>query len=49
MGGNIKMELKEIGYECVDWIHLAQDRNWALVYTAREIRVPEKAENSLTS
>jgi hypothetical protein len=25
-GDNIKMDLKEIGYETVDWINLAQDR-----------------------
>jgi hypothetical protein len=24
---NIKMELREIGWEDVDWIHLAQDRD----------------------
>jgi hypothetical protein len=30
---NIKMNFKEIGYEDVDWIHLAQDgvQWWALV------------------
>jgi hypothetical protein len=25
--GNIRMDLKEIGWESVDWIHLAQDRD----------------------
>jgi hypothetical protein len=32
---NIKMDLREIGFGCVDWIHLAQDRDWwrALVNT----------------
>jgi hypothetical protein len=26
---NIRMDLVEIGWECVDWMHLAQDRdNW---------------------
>jgi hypothetical protein len=24
---DIKTDLKKIGWECVDWIHLAQDRN----------------------
>jgi hypothetical protein len=24
---NIKMDLREIGWEDVDWIHLAQDRD----------------------
>jgi hypothetical protein len=25
--GNIRMDLREIGWEGVDWIHLAQDRD----------------------
>jgi hypothetical protein len=25
--GNIRMDLQEIGWEGVDWIHLAPDRN----------------------
>jgi hypothetical protein len=30
--GNIKMHLREIGLEDVDWIHLAQDRDqWRTV------------------
>jgi hypothetical protein len=24
---NIKMDLREIGWDCVDWIELAQDRD----------------------
>jgi hypothetical protein len=24
---NIKIYLKEIGWECVEWLYLAQDRN----------------------
>jgi hypothetical protein len=30
---NIRMNLREIGWESVDWIHLAQDRDqwWALM------------------
>jgi hypothetical protein len=37
-----KMDLKEIGYEVVDWIHLAQDiGQWrALTNTATDFRVP---------
>jgi hypothetical protein len=27
VGGHIKMDLREIGLEGVDWIHLAQDRD----------------------
>jgi hypothetical protein len=40
--GNIKMNLSEIGFEDVDWIHLAQDRDrWrALVNTVMNLRVP---------
>jgi hypothetical protein len=39
---DIKMDLKETGYGGVDWIHLAQDRDWrwALVNTVMNLRVP---------
>jgi hypothetical protein len=39
---NIKMDLREIGFRDVDWIHLAQDRDrwWALVNTVMKLRVP---------
>jgi hypothetical protein len=39
---NIKMDLREIGWDGVDWIELAQDRGqWrALVNTAMNLRVP---------
>jgi hypothetical protein len=45
MGDDIKMDLKEIGYEDVDWIHLAQDRDlcMAFVRTIMYLRVPQKA------
>ena len=38
---NIKMELKEVGGGCGDWMELAQDRDrWrALVSTVRNLRV----------
>jgi len=26
-GGNIRMDIRQIGWEVVDWIHLAQDRD----------------------
>jgi hypothetical protein len=26
VGGNIRMDLREIRWESVDWMHLAQDR-----------------------
>jgi hypothetical protein len=35
---NITMDLREIGWGCMDWIDLAQDR--ALVNTVMNLRVP---------
>jgi hypothetical protein len=39
---NIKMDIREIGFGDVDWIHLAQDRDrWrALVNTVMNLWVP---------
>jgi hypothetical protein len=39
---NIKMDLREIGWGCMDWIDLAQDREQyrALVHTVMNLRVP---------
>jgi hypothetical protein len=39
---NIKIDLWEIGFGDVDWIHLAQDRDgwWALVNTVTDLQVP---------
>jgi hypothetical protein len=39
---NIKMDLREIGFGDVDWIHLAQDRDRfrALVNTVMNLRLP---------
>jgi hypothetical protein len=39
---NIKMDLREVGFGDVDWIHLAHDRDrWrALVNTVISLRVP---------
>jgi hypothetical protein len=39
---NIRMDLKEIGWECVEWMYQGEDRDrwWALVNTVMSIRVP---------
>jgi hypothetical protein len=39
---NIRIDLTEIGWELVDWIHLAEDRDkWlAVVNTVMKLRVP---------
>jgi hypothetical protein len=39
---NIRVDLREIGSECLDWIHLAQDRDqWrTLVNMVMNLRVP---------
>jgi hypothetical protein len=36
------MDLREIWWEGVDWIHLAQDRDqrWALVNAVMNLRIP---------
>jgi hypothetical protein len=49
-GDNMKVVLKEIGWECVDWIHKAQYRNswWTLNNRAINLPFPQIAGNSLT-
>jgi hypothetical protein len=37
---NIKMDLREVGFGDVDWIHLDRDRWRALVNTVKNLRVP---------
>jgi hypothetical protein len=48
---NIRMDLQKVGFGCVYWIGLAQDRDrWqALVSAVRNLRVPQNAGNFLTS
>jgi hypothetical protein len=48
---NIRMDLREVGCGCVDWMELAQDRDrWrALVSAVMNLRVPYNAGNFLTS
>jgi hypothetical protein len=44
------MDLREIGWDGVDWIDLAQDSDqWrALVNTVMNLRVPQNTENFLS-
>jgi hypothetical protein len=39
---NIKMDLREIGWDDADWIDMAQDRDqwWVLANTILNLRVP---------
>ena len=48
---NIRMDLQEVGCGYVDWIGLAQGRDrWrSLVSEVMNLRVPQNAENFLTS
>jgi hypothetical protein len=48
---NIKMNLTERGWGCMDWINVAQNRDqWrALVNTVMNLRVPYNAVNFLSS
>jgi len=44
---NIRIDLREIGWEGVDWMHLDKNRDqWRAVVN---LRVPQKAGNFLTS
>jgi hypothetical protein len=48
---NTKMDLQEVGWESVDWIDMAQDRDrWrALVNAVMNLRVPYNARNFFAS
>jgi hypothetical protein len=39
---NVRLDLRELGWEGVDWIHLVQDRDqwWAVAETAMNLGVP---------
>jgi hypothetical protein len=47
---NIRMDLTEIGWKDVDWMHLTQDRDqWLdILNTVMNLRVPRKAKNFLS-
>jgi hypothetical protein len=47
---NIKIDLREIGWNGIDWIDLVQDRDqWrALVNTVLNLRVPQNAGKFLS-
>jgi len=49
--GTIKIELKKISVEVVDWINLAQKNDsWrALVNAVIKLRIPQNVGNFLTS
>jgi len=42
MGHNVRLDLREMGWEGVDWILLAHDRNkrWAVVNVVMNLCVP---------
>jgi hypothetical protein len=48
---NIKMDLREVGWEGMDWSDLAQDRArwWALVNVVMNLRVPQNVGNFMSS
>jgi hypothetical protein len=48
--GNIKMDIRDIGWDGMDWVHLDQDRDqWrALVNTVMNLRVPQNAGKFLS-
>jgi hypothetical protein len=48
---NIKIDLREIGWDSMGWIDVAQDRDqWrALENTVMNLRVPQNAEKVLSS
>jgi hypothetical protein len=50
-GNVIKMDLEEIGWENVDWSHLADERDqwWAVVITVMNSQVPYSARNFFSS
>jgi hypothetical protein len=48
---NIRGDLREVGWEDVDWMYVVWDRDqrWDLLNTVIKCRVPKEAENFLNS
>jgi hypothetical protein len=48
---NLKMNLQDVGWEDMDWIHLGQHRDgwWTLINAVMKLRVPKNAEKLLNS
>jgi hypothetical protein len=47
---NVGMNVREMGWEGVEWVHLAQyGDQWRFLNTAANLRDPRKAGNFLTS
>jgi len=43
------VDLKEIGWEGVNWIHVAQNRDqWQFVNSVKNLQVPKRKGNFLT-
>jgi hypothetical protein len=44
---DIKIDVREIWFGGVDWVHLVQDMGWwpALMNTVMNLRVPQNAKN----
>jgi hypothetical protein len=51
MGSNINVEPKEVGYEGMDRIHMAEGRVqwWVIVNIVINLWVPQKARHFITS
>jgi hypothetical protein len=48
---NIKIDFREFGWEGVDWVHVAQDKDQLLILvnTEMNLRLSKKAGNFLTN
>jgi hypothetical protein len=48
---NMKMDLRETGWDSTDWINMVQDRDqwWPLLNTVMKLPLPQKVGNLLSS